>query len=213
MTGKQLYSKRLGDWHLWLTLVGGYGMVVLWLAQGLTGAPRRWAVLPDVYDPATVATLPFILMIALGAVIFAWNLIQTARGCLRDNDELTLVRDEWQLALAVGVVVCFALPLFAVGLDRDRAPVAGPGATAGGSGPDGAILFAGTCGGCHVLSAASTSGTLGPNLDQLGPTSARVLKAIRVGGRGTGKMPPELLSGPDAEAVAAYVQQVTGSGR
>ena len=34
-------------WHLALTTVGGYGSVIPWLIQGLDGAPRRWAVLPD----------------------------------------------------------------------------------------------------------------------------------------------------------------------
>ncbi len=34
ITGNRLFSRRLGDWHLWLTLVGGYGMVVTWLWQG-----------------------------------------------------------------------------------------------------------------------------------------------------------------------------------
>jgi hypothetical protein len=37
-----------------------------------------------------------------------------------------------------------------------------------------------------------------------------VLNAIKRGGTGTGRMPPQLLDGPDAEAVAAYVAAVAG---
>src|SRR5689334_21523523 len=35
-------------------------------------------------------------------------------------------------------------------------------------------LFASTCGGCHTLNAAGTTGTVGPNLDQLMPDQATV---------------------------------------
>jgi mono/diheme cytochrome c family protein len=51
----------------------------------------------------------------------------------------------------------------------------------------------------------------GPNLDELsGLDKERVLQAIKRGGTGTGRMPPELLSDSDAEAVAAYVGAVAG---
>ncbi len=54
ITGNEWYSERLGNLHVALTLIGGYGMVIPWLAQGLTGAPRRFAELP----PATRAGPP-----------------------------------------------------------------------------------------------------------------------------------------------------------
>ena len=51
----------------------------------------------------------------------------------------------------------------------------------------------------------------GPNLDELGGLDKeRVLNAIKIGGTGTGRMPADLLSGEDAEAVAAYVSEVAG---
>jgi cytochrome c oxidase subunit I len=210
LTGRRWYSTRLADWHLWLTLVGGYGSVVLWLSQGLTGGPRRWAILPEHYDPQTVAALAFLALIALGQLVFVWNLIQTLRGRVRERDEWTFVRDEWQLALGFSAVVLMAVPLFAVGIDRreqlepaaERAgqPTGGPGQR----------LFVQSCGGCHTLSAAGSSGTTGPNLDQLGPSRAAVLAAIEQGGRGTGAMPPKLLSGKEARQVADFVARNAG---
>ncbi len=74
----------------------------------------------------------------------------------------------------------------------------------------GKAQFASTCGGCHTLKAAGTSGSVGPNLDQLKPDAARVKTAIARGGAGTGQMPPNLLSGADADQVAAYVAKAAG---
>lgn len=205
MTGKRWYSDRLADWHLWLTLVGGYGTVVLWLSQGLTGAPRRWAILDEYYDPQTIAALAFLALIAIGQLVFAHNLVQTLRGRERPADDRTLLRDEMQLALGLGVLVAFVLPLFAVGIDRrdELAPAAEKaGAATGGAGQQ---LFVQSCGGCHQLEVAGSSGTAGPALDDLQPSRARVLSAIETGGTGTGKMPPKLLSGREAEQVADFV--------
>jgi mono/diheme cytochrome c family protein len=67
-----------------------------------------------------------------------------------------------------------------------------------------------SCGGCHTLSAAGSSGTTGPNLDDLAPSRAAVLAAIEKGGRGTGAMPPKLLSGEEARQVADFVARSAG---
>jgi len=40
------------------------------------------------------------------------------------------------------------------------------------------------CGGCHTLSAAGATGTVGPSLDDLKPTAARVVRQVTEGGRG-----------------------------
>lgn len=66
-------------------------------------------------------------------------------------------------------------------------------------------LFASTCGACHTLTVAGTSGTVGPNLDAVQPTAEQVLAAIENGGAGSGQMPAGLLSGADAERVAEFV--------
>ena len=76
---------------------------------------------------------------------------------------------------------------------------------------DGKDLFIETCKSCHTLAAVNARGVTGPDLDQLGGVDKdRVLHAIKIGGTGDGRMPPQLLSGQDAQAVASYVAKVAG---
>src|SRR5215212_1555806 len=86
-------------------------------------------------------------------------------------------------------------------------------ATAKG-GPDfnkGKSLFRQSCWSCHTLKAAGAQGVTGPNLDALGEMSVqRVQNAIKIGGTGTGRMPPMLQTGDNAKAIAVYVSQVAG---
>jgi mono/diheme cytochrome c family protein len=83
--------------------------------------------------------------------------------------------------------------------------------TGGGSGADlaaGKSAFIATCGGCHTLKDAGTTGKVGPVLDSLAPLTAdRVAKQIANGGAA---MPAKLLTGKDAANVAAYVASVAG---
>lgn len=73
----------------------------------------------------------------------------------------------------------------------------------------GGELFRRTCGNCHALAAAGTSGEVGPNLDLVQPAAGKVLQTIENGAVGyTATMPPRLLSGVDAGAVAVYVAKV-----
>jgi mono/diheme cytochrome c family protein len=75
----------------------------------------------------------------------------------------------------------------------------------------GKLLFIQTCKSCHTLEAVNAHGVTGPNLDELAPLDKqRVLNAIKRGGTGTGRMPPGLLEGEDADAVATYVSAVAG---
>jgi mono/diheme cytochrome c family protein len=74
-------------------------------------------------------------------------------------------------------------------------------------------LFVQTCGACHTLGAAGTIGQIGPDLGDIPLTEGEVLTAIRVGGGSrskggggrSGNMPPNLLTGKDAQDVAAFV--------
>jgi mono/diheme cytochrome c family protein len=76
---------------------------------------------------------------------------------------------------------------------------------------DGKKAFIQTCKSCHTLAAVDAHGVTGPNLDQLGGIDKqRVLHAIEIGGTGDGRMPPKLLTGSDADAVATYVGSVAG---
>ena len=74
----------------------------------------------------------------------------------------------------------------------------------------GKALFTGSAGcfGCHTLSAAGSSGTIGPNLDQAKPDLARVLDRVTNGKGGMpsfkGKLTPQQIAD-----VAAFVYTST----
>ena len=95
------------------------------------------------------------------------------------------------------------------------ASVAGQGgfSTGGGFaslGTDGAAIFKGAgCAGCHTLSAAGATGTIGPNLDQLKPSTSVVAHQVMVGG---GAMPAfqGKLTRAQIQAVAKYVSSSAG---
>jgi mono/diheme cytochrome c family protein len=115
------------------------------------------------------------------------------------------------------------------------------GVASAGERPDtqsGQQLFTANCGSCHTLSAAGTSGTIGPNLDNSFAASVAegypqssienvVLDQIRLGsgsiatyttvrnGKGLTPqttMPANIVKGQDAINVAAYVASVAGQG-
>ena len=78
---------------------------------------------------------------------------------------------------------------------------------------EGRQLFQQTCATCHSLAAVNARGVTGPNLDEIGQvTEQRIVQAIRNGGTGQGRMPPELLQGDDAEKVGEYLAEVAGVG-
>jgi outer membrane protein assembly factor BamB len=66
------------------------------------------------------------------------------------------------------------------------------------------------CATCHTLAAAGSTGTVGPNLDQLKPSDALVVHQVTNGGGG---MPAfgSTLSKTQIEAVAKYVSTVAGT--
>jgi mono/diheme cytochrome c family protein len=70
---------------------------------------------------------------------------------------------------------------------------------------EGRELFVDNCGTCHTLDAAGTDGSIGPNLDEAQVDEAEVLEVIANGGRGSGNMPANLVTGADAQAVAKFV--------
>jgi mono/diheme cytochrome c family protein len=86
-----------------------------------------------------------------------------------------------------------------------------PAAPAQGDATAGKAVFASAgCGGCHTLKAAGTSGTVGPNLDDLKPALDRIVHQVEVGG---GPMPAfkGQLSDKQIQDVAAYVVASTHS--
>jgi len=74
-------------------------------------------------------------------------------------------------------------------------------------------LFVQHCGSCHTFDAAGTIGQIGPQLDDIAINEADILHAIRTGGGRhshgaggkTGNMPRNLVTGKDAQDVAAFV--------
>jgi cbb3-type cytochrome c oxidase subunit III len=88
------------------------------------------------------------------------------------------------------------------------AQVAGNAATSKNptSGKD---IFVANCGSCHTLKNAGTSGSVGPNLDQLRPDLSRVQRQVINGG---GVMPAfkGTLTPAQITAVAKYVASVAG---
>ena len=64
------------------------------------------------------------------------------------------------------------------------------------------------CGSCHALQAANSKGNVGPNLDHLKPTKARIIHAVK---NGIGVMPAwdDILTPEEIEAVAHYVFEST----
>jgi mono/diheme cytochrome c family protein len=88
---------------------------------------------------------------------------------------------------------------------------AGGGSSAGVTVAAGMKVFATAgCASCHTLAAAGSTGTVGPNLDQLKPSYAIVLHQVINGG---GIMPSfkNTLSATQIESVAKYVSTVAGT--
>lgn len=85
----------------------------------------------------------------------------------------------------------------------------GGGGDGGGGEPvvDGQAVFTDSCGGCHTLSAAGTSGASGPNLDGVG-LDATAIEAIVSGGRGG---MPAFSGDLSEEEIAAVAEFVAGA--
>ena len=77
-------------------------------------------------------------------------------------------------------------------------------------GTDGKKIFQAECASCHTLKDAGTTGTIGPNLDQVKPAQPIVQHQVEVGG---GVMPAfkGKLSDAQIAAVAKYVASVAGT--
>jgi mono/diheme cytochrome c family protein len=82
----------------------------------------------------------------------------------------------------------------------------------------GAVLFSERCSGCHTLAAAGTQGSgnrnlrnQGPNFDQRKVSYEDALFAIRNGGFSGAIMPQNIVVGDDAEAVARFIEEWSGS--
>jgi serine/threonine protein kinase len=90
------------------------------------------------------------------------------------------------------------------------------------SNPDyeGAELFVEHCSGCHTFRAAGTQGSAtkvstrenkdGPNFNQRKETEEDVIYAIENGGFSSGPMPQNIVTGEDAQKIAAFIAKYSG---
>jgi cytochrome c5 len=93
----------------------------------------------------------------------------------------------------------------------EPAPPPAPTETsAAGSEPVGKVIFTTNCASCHTLADAGTTGTVGPNLDDLKPTQDVVAEQVTNGG---GAMPAfgGTLTEEEINEVAVYVSAAAGS--
>jgi mono/diheme cytochrome c family protein len=116
--------------------------------------------------------------------------------------------------LAAYIAKCSANPHCGVTATKEAAPgtTTTPTTTGGGgaAAPSGKQVFESAgCASCHTLKDAGSTGNIGPNLDQLKPSEARVQKQVENGGA---IMPSfkSKLTPAQIIAVAKYVSSVAG---
>ena len=99
-----------------------------------------------------------------------------------------------------------------VNQDEAAAAFLAPVEQSAGTGPNAAgreVFVSSGCGGCHTLSAAAATGDVGPNLDQVKPSTDLVVARVT---DGQGAMPAfgDKLSKEQIEAIADYIVKSTG---
>jgi cbb3-type cytochrome c oxidase subunit III len=87
-----------------------------------------------------------------------------------------------------------------------KAQVSAPPGTGGNNAE---LLFQSSCGSCHVLAAAGTQGTVGPNLDESRPQLQAAIRQITNGGGGMPAFKGQL-SEEQIRRLAQYVVRSTG---
>jgi mono/diheme cytochrome c family protein len=115
------------------------------------------------------------------------------------------------------VVLCAAVAVAAVAVVHGRhlastvAAADGQTIQLGASQTHGRPLFARYCSNCHALRASRAVARVGPSLDFLRPPAPLVRRTIRDGSSAvSATMPPQILTGQEADDVAAYVAAVAG---
>jgi mono/diheme cytochrome c family protein len=172
--------------------------------------------------------LPSTLFIALWVVLAAGLFFVAVRGGPRGAREALHVQSQraragWGVTLIV-VYIGFGvvLPLVLLTGNHSKANAQVGGVKLNAAEKSGRELFGQRCGVCHTLSAASSIGKVGPNLDQLQPSESLVLHTIQYGCLqnaptgsqetclGQGTMPAAIFQGKQEQQVAAFVARVAG---
>ena len=115
--------------------------------------------------------------------------------------------------VTVAAAVCAALAVGACGTEGIQLAEDDPNY-------EGARIFNENCAGCHSLDVVGAYGSNvsvatrelkdGPNFNERSETEEEVLYAIRNGGFSSGPMPQNIVTGEEAEAVAAFVAEYSG---
>ena len=92
------------------------------------------------------------------------------------------------------------------------ASLAACGSSSGPASPGKKVFASAGCGACHTLADAGASGNVGPNLDELRPPYALVVRFVTRGRKGmpsfAGRLRPQQI-----RDVAAYVSRAAGRAR
>jgi len=213
-------------WHIWLTFFAGTAHSIIWMAQGLDGAPRRFSVLPSNYDSLNGAAIPFVLVLAAAQVLFVWNIVETLRGRVSHRTHTDVLAgvsrprvtsaslQGFAIVMTVLVMTGLGVAGWAVGRSSSDAQAAGfapsPAAATAAGGEGAAVFVSAGCGGCHALAAAGSTGAVGPDLDAAQPSQQAVADIVTSGRAAmpafAGRLTPE-----EIEAVAGYVAESAGS--
>jgi cytochrome c551 len=162
-------------------------------------------------------------VIAVGLVLLA---MRSGPGGARRN-LLRQTRGANQFVLMAFVLVAgvfgVALPLLMLTGNHANASAKVGGMTLSANEKVGRELFGEHCGVCHTLEAANAVGKVGPNLDIIRPAESLVLHTIANGCLPNGSsssgeaclsygvMPADIVTGRDAQDVAAFVAKVAGN--
>jgi len=189
--GKQVFTKACGGCHT-LAAAGTAGTVGPNLddafAQareaGMTSATFTQVVAGQIQFPIEVTSTGAPGMPGVDTTLPECGDVEGGAFCVQDQDQAV---DD--IAVYVGAV-------------------AGTGVTAERP-TDGASIFATTCGSCHTLADAGTTGTVGPNLDGAKPSKGLVVDRVT---NGKGAMPSfkDSLDAAQIQAVADYVSSAAG---
>jgi mono/diheme cytochrome c family protein len=114
------------------------------------------------------------------------------------------------LATALLAVALASILLLTVGCGGKSSSSSDDEGTGGGS-PGAKVFASAGCGNCHTMKTANAKGTIGPDLDEIRPNEARVVKQVTNGGNG---MPSfkDKLSATEIQQVAAFVATAAGTG-
>lgn len=158
---------------------------------------------------STVLFVSLFVVLGLGVVLVAMR--SGSKGPVLDSSKRGPRRALPVLVGLLTVAFVVAVPLVVAIGNADNADAeAGPVRLTTAE-VEGRKVFNQRCVQCHTLGASNAVQRVGPDLDTLRPPKALVLDAIKKGrAGGQGQMPVDLVTGPDAEHVAAYVAKVAG---